>query len=202
MSSTSERPYRAQRLLDLAVLVVLAIPAAIVGALCALAVRLSSRGPILFRQSRVGWKGQDFDMLKFRSMIDHPDGNPIIPDADRITRVGAVLRRTSLDELPQLLNVAKGEMSIVGPRPTLRYQVERYTPEQRRRLEVRPGLTGLAQISGRNAIGWRERIEYDLEYVRDQSLRMDLSILVRSLPVLVSGEGVEGHPTDDEIAAP
>jgi lipopolysaccharide/colanic/teichoic acid biosynthesis glycosyltransferase len=127
--------------------------------------------------------------------------NPIFPDADRITSVGRVLRRLSLDELPQLVNVARGDMSIVGPRPTLAYQVERYTDEQRLRLAVRPGLTGLAQIWGRNALAWAERIEHDVEYVRTQSLLLDLRIMLGTAIVMLTGRGAEGHPEDDPLAA-
>jgi len=188
------------RALDLVVLAVVGVPAAILGVACAVAVRLTSPGPILFRQERIGLHGEPFQVLKFRTMVNEP--NPIIPDASRITSAGKVLRRFSLDELPQLVNVARGEMSIVGPRPTLAYQVERYTEHQRRRLDVRPGLTGLAQVSGRNALSWPERIELDVEYVERKSLRFDLGIIWRTARALLSGEGVEGHPTDDEIVAP
>lgn len=195
----ASRPRSRQRLLDLVILAVVALPVSAVGVLCAIAVRLTSKGPILFRQERVGLDGVPFTVLKFRTMIDEP--NPIFPDASRITSAGKFLRRFSLDELPQLINVAKGEMSVIGPRPTLAYQVERYDDRQRRRLEVRPGLTGLAQVSGRNALSWPERIELDVRYVEEQSLRLDLEILARTAKALLSGEGVEGHPTDDELAA-
>jgi len=134
---------------------------------------------------------------KFRSML--VGDNPVIPDASRITAVGAWLRRLSLDELPQLINVARGEMSVVGPRPTLPYQVERYDDRQRLRLAVRPGLTGLAQVRGRNALPWAERIEHDLAYVQTQSVRLDLRILAATASVVLTGEGAEGHPTDDPI---
>ncbi len=193
-------PYRGKRAFDLAILALLAIPAALLGGLCALAVRLTSRGPVIFRQERVGRDGAPFVVWKFRTMVDRD--NPLIPDASAITPVGAVLRRTSLDELPQLVNVARGEMSIVGPRPTLAYQVDRYSPRQRGRLAVRPGLTGLAQVNGRNAIGWGERIEHDLDYVERQSVRLDLTILARTAAALISGEGVEGHAHDDPLSAP
>ena len=143
--------------------------------------------------------GRTFDVWKFRTMI--AGDNPIFPDASRITSAGKVLRRLSLDELPQLINVALGEMSIVGPRPTLPYQVERYDDHQRRRLAVRPGLTGLAQVSGRNALTWDERIEFDVTYVETQSLVEDLRIILRTATTMLSGEGVEGHPTDDPLAA-
>jgi lipopolysaccharide/colanic/teichoic acid biosynthesis glycosyltransferase len=134
-------------------------------------------------------------------MLDRPD-NPLFPDRDRITGVGRLLRRFSLDELPQLLNVVNGEMSIVGPRPTLAYQVARYDDRQRGRLTVRPGVTGLAQVRGRNAMPWAERIELDLEYVRTQSLWRDVQILWWTLAAVIRGAGVEGHPTDDPLARP
>jgi lipopolysaccharide/colanic/teichoic acid biosynthesis glycosyltransferase len=139
-------------------------------------------------------------MLKFRTM--RAGDNPVIPDAARITPVGRWLRRFSLDELPNLVNVARGEMSIVGPRPTLAYQVARYDERQRHRLDVRPGLTGLAQIRGRNAVTWPERIEHDLAYVATQSPAVDLRILGSTLAVLVSGAGVEGHTAEDPLARP
>ena len=143
--------------------------------------------------------GMPFRVWKFRTMVD--DDNPIFPDAARITRVGAVLRRFSLDELPQLINVATGEMSIVGPRPTLAYQVERYDDHQRRRLAVRPGLTGLAQVSGRNSLAWADRIDFDVTYVETQSPLTDLRLLVRTVTTIATGDGVEGHPGDDPLAA-
>ncbi len=185
-------------MLDLVVLAVVAIPAAVIGLGCALAVRLTSRGPVLYRQQRVGHLGQPFEVLKLRTMVDRPD-NPVIPDDDRITAAGRFLRRLSLDELPQLINVARGEMGIVGPRPTLPYQVARYDDRQRQRLAVRPGLTGLVQVGDRNAVLWAERIELDLDYVADNSLGRDLGILVRTLPAMLRGTGVEGHPTDDPL---
>jgi lipopolysaccharide/colanic/teichoic acid biosynthesis glycosyltransferase len=191
-------PYRGKRALDLIVLAIVWVPAMVLGAICALAVRLTSKGPVFFYQERIGRDGVPFMVVKFRTMI--VGDNPIFPDATRITSAGRWLRRLSLDELPQLINVARGEMSIVGPRPTLAYQVERYTDHQRLRLCVAPGLTGLAQISGRNALGWNERIEYDVEYVRTQSVRTDLRILLATLRVVLTGAGAEGHPTDDPLA--
>lgn len=189
--------YRGKRLLDVVILAAGAPVVLVVGAVAAVAVRLTSRGPVLFRQERIGLNGKAFEALKFRSMLD--GDNPLIPADDRITSVGRVLRRFSLDELPQLINVARGDMSVIGPRPTLREQVERYDGFQRRRLEVRPGITGLAQINGRNSIPWDERIRYDVDYVDRCSLRLDLSILARTLGAVSSGEGVEGHPDDDPI---
>ena len=128
--------------------------------------------------------------------------NPIFPDATRITSGGKWLRRLSLDELPQLINVVRNEMSVVGPRPTLQYQVDRYDDRQRLRLCVRPGLTGLAQIRGRNSLSWSERIEYDVEYVQTQSPWLDVKILIGTIRVLLTGEGTEGHPENDPLATP
>ncbi len=196
--STPAGPYRGKRALDLALLVLVCVPATALGAVCALAVRLTSSGPVIFRQERVGRGGVAFEVLKFRTMT-HGD-NPIIPDASVITKVGRVLRRLSLDELPQLLNVVRGEMSIVGPRPTLAYQVDKWTPRQTGRLAVRPGLTGLAQVNGRNDLSWPERIEFDLTYVEEQSIQTDLSILLRTARVMLGGEGSGATATDDPIA--
>ena len=193
------RPYRAKRCVDLALLAVVGLPALLLAAGCALAVRLTSAGPVIFRQERIGLGGKPFVALKFRTMT-HGD-NPIFPDADRITMVGRWLRRLSVDELPQLVNVWRGEMSVVGPRPTLAYQVERYDDRQAARLSVRPGLTGLAQIRGRNALSWSERIEHDLEYVQTQSILVDLRVVVATVAPLLTGHGAEGHPTDDPLAS-
>jgi lipopolysaccharide/colanic/teichoic acid biosynthesis glycosyltransferase len=192
--------YRGKRAVDLAIVGVAALPATIVGAVCWAAVRLTSPGPGFFRQERVGAGSEAFSVLKLRTMaVAPPEGDPF-PDQDRITAVGRILRRTSLDELPQLWNVARGEMSVVGPRPTLAYQVERYTDRQRGRLSVRPGLTGIAQVRGRNRLTWPERIELDLIYVEEQSVWLDLRLLVESVMVVVKGDGVEGHPVDDPLA--
>lgn len=199
-SAIARPPYAGKRLVDVVVLVVVAVPAIVLGVVCAIAVKVTSRGPVFFRQQRVGMDAVPFDVVKFRTMV-HGD-NPIFPDATRITSAGRWLRRLSLDELPQLINVARGEMSIVGPRPTLQYQVDRYDEHQRLRLCVRPGLTGLAQVSGRNALSWGDRIEFDVEYVQRQSLWFDVVILLRTLKVILTGEGAEGHPEDDPLAAP
>ncbi len=193
------RPYKGKRIVDLMLLAVVAVPAAVIGVICAAAVGLTSPGGVFFKQTRIGMGGTPFEVWKFRSM--KAGDNPIFPDASRITTVGKVLRRLSLDELPQLINVALGDMSVVGPRPTLAYQVERYDDEQRRRLAVRPGLTGLAQISGRNALSWDDRIRFDVTYVETQSAAEDLRIVLRTFSTLISGEGVEGHQTDDPLAA-
>jgi len=146
---------------------------------------------VLFRQTRVGKDGEDFELLKLRSMVVDAErqgaGFAVDRGDARITRVGRVIRRTSIDELPQLWNVVRGDMSVIGPRPTLRYQVERYTDRQRRRLEVRPGLTGWAQIHGRATLPWAERIELDVWYVEHRSPRVDLKILLRTPLALFGG---------------
>ena len=160
-------------------------------AAAALAVKLEDGGPILFRQTRVGKDGADFELLKLRSMVIDAErkgaGFAVDRGDSRITRVGRLLRRTSIDELPQLWNVVRGEMSVIGPRPTLRYQVERYTERQRKRLEVRPGLTGWAQIHGRAALPWDDRIELDVWYVEHRSPGVDLRILLRTPLALLGG---------------
>ena len=152
--------------------------------LAALATKFDGGGPVLYRQTRVGKDGDDFEVLKLRSMVVGAErlgaGYAIDKGDARITRVGRILRRTSIDELPQLWNVIRGDMSIIGPRPTLRYQVEQYDEHQRRRLDVRPGLTGWAQIHGRASLPWAERIELDVWYVDHRSPRVDLGILLRT----------------------
>lgn len=189
------RPYRTKRLVDLAVLGVVAVPAGLLGLGAAAWVRATSRGPVLFRQERVGMDEQPFECLKFRTMVDGE--NPLIPDDSRITAAGKWLRRFSIDELPQLLNVARGEMSVVGPRPMLPFQAERCDHQQRLRFAVRPGLTGWAQVNGRNALTWPERIRLDVDYVERQSPMLDARIIGRTAGALIGGSGVEGHTTDD-----
>jgi lipopolysaccharide/colanic/teichoic acid biosynthesis glycosyltransferase len=160
-------------------------------AAAALAIKLDDGGPVLFRQTRVGKDGKDFDLVKLRSMTvgaEHVGAGFAVDQGDaRITRVGRVLRRLSVDELPQLWNVLRGDMSVIGPRPTLRYQVDRYTDRQRRRLEVRPGLTGLAQVNGRATLAWEDRIELDVWYVDHRSPLVDLKILLRTPLALFGG---------------
>jgi lipopolysaccharide/colanic/teichoic acid biosynthesis glycosyltransferase len=149
--------------------------------LAALAVKLEDGGPVFYRQLRVGKDGRDFELLKLRTMVVDAElqgaGYAVDRDDPRITRAGRVLRRLSIDELPQLWNVLRGDMSLVGPRPTLRYQVDRYDERQRHRLDVKPGLTGWAQVNGRAALPWDERIELDLWYVEHRSTWIDLKIL-------------------------
>jgi lipopolysaccharide/colanic/teichoic acid biosynthesis glycosyltransferase len=160
-------------------------------AAAALAIKLEDRGPVLYRQRRVGKDGRDFDVLKLRSMVVDAErqgaGLAVDRGDARITRVGRVLRRTSIDELPQLWNVVCGDMSVIGPRPTLRYQVDRYTARQHRRLEVRPGLTGWAQVNGRARLPWEDRIELDVWYVEHRSPLVDLKILLRTPLALLGG---------------
>jgi lipopolysaccharide/colanic/teichoic acid biosynthesis glycosyltransferase len=157
----------------------------------ALATKLEDRGPVLYRQVRVGRDGEDFELLKLRTMEVGAEtrgaGFAVDRGDPRITRVGRLLRRTSIDELPQLWNVLRGDMSVIGPRPTLRYQVERYDERQRRRLDVKPGLTGWAQVNGRAALPWPERIELDVWYVDHRSPRVDLQILLRTPLALFRG---------------
>jgi lipopolysaccharide/colanic/teichoic acid biosynthesis glycosyltransferase len=160
-------------------------------AVAAIAIKLDDGGPVLYRQRRVGWKGEEFDLLKLRTMVVGAEklgaGWAVNRGDPRITRVGRALRRLSLDELPQFWNVLRGDMSLIGPRPTLAYQVEQYTERQRRRLEVRPGLTGWAQIHGRAKLPWDERIELDLWYVENRSPWLDLKILARTPLALFRG---------------
>jgi lipopolysaccharide/colanic/teichoic acid biosynthesis glycosyltransferase len=160
-------------------------------AIAALAVKLEDGGPAFFRQRRVGLHGSEFELLKLRTMIVGAElqgaGHAVDRDDARITRVGRVLRRLSIDELPQLWNVVRGDMSLVGPRPTLAYQVSRYSPRQRRRLDVKPGITGWAQVNGRAALPWGERIELDLWYVEHRSVWLDVKILARTPLALFSG---------------
>ena len=160
-------------------------------AAAAVAIKLDDGGPVFYRQPRVGVNGEEFELLKLRTMVvgaERKGAGYAVNEGDpRITRAGRVLRRLSLDELPQLWNVVRGEMSLVGPRPTLAYQVERYTPHQRRRLEVKPGITGWAQIHGRAQLPWDERIDLDVWYVEHRSPWLDLKILLRTPAALFGG---------------
>ena len=183
-----------KRLLDLVVAVPVAAVSAPFLALLALAVRLESPGHPIYSQTRVGQDGELFSIYKLRTMVAGAEftgaGLAIQEGDERITRIGAFLRRTSLDELPNLWNVLRGEMSIVGPRPTLTVQVEQYTQRERGRLAVKPGITGWAQINGRASLPWPERIELDLWYVEHRSLRLDLEILARTTRMVLAGEGI------------
>jgi lipopolysaccharide/colanic/teichoic acid biosynthesis glycosyltransferase len=185
---------RRKRALDLLVAGTLAVISAPVVALAALLVRLETHGHPIYRQGRVGKDGHAFEVYKLRTMVsgaEHIGAGLAIDEGDnRITRVGAILRRTSIDELPNLVNVLRGEMSLVGPRPTLQVQVDQYTDRQRRRLDALPGLTGWAQVNGRASLPWPERIELDLFYLEHASLRLDLRILVLSARMAVTGHGL------------
>jgi lipopolysaccharide/colanic/teichoic acid biosynthesis glycosyltransferase len=160
-------------------------------AAAAVAVKLQDGGPVLYRQRRVGKDGVEFELLKVRTMVEGAEklgaGYAVDKGDSRITRTGRILRRLSIDELPQLWNVVRGDMSVIGPRPTLSYQVERYTPRQRRRLEVKPGITGWAQVHGRAAVPWEDRIELDVWYVDHRSPKLDLEILARTPLALFAG---------------
>ena len=184
----------AQRALDLLIAAPAALLTAPAVALLALAIRLESPGHPLYTQTRVGMDGERFEIYKLRTMVRGAEftgaGLAIQEGDDRITRVGAFLRRYSLDELPNLWNVVRGEMSIVGPRPTLAAQVEQYTARQRGRLAVKPGMTGWAQVNGRASLPWPERIELDLWYVEHHSLWLDVRILVRTARMVFRGEGI------------
>ena len=159
-----------------------------------IAIRLESRGPAFYRQRRVGRHGEPFELLKLRTMVSGAEamgaGIYVLEGDSRITRVGRALRRLSLDELPNLVNVLRGDMAIVGPRPTIQEQVDGYTERQLRRLEVKPGITGWAQVNGRATLPWPERIELDIWYVDNRSLLLDLRILARTVKLLATGRGL------------
>jgi lipopolysaccharide/colanic/teichoic acid biosynthesis glycosyltransferase len=184
----------ASRALDLLVATLGLALAAPVLALAAILIKLESRGPVFYRQRRVGRGGAPFELWKLRTMVPGAEtmgaGIYVVEGDTRITRTGRLLRRLSLDELPNLVNVLRGEMAIVGPRPTVQEQVDRYTERQRRRLEVLPGITGWAQINGRTSLPWPERIELDVWYVEHRSLRLDLRILARTVRMLATGHGL------------
>ena len=189
--------YRGKRAVDVAVAVpalIVTLPVTLAGAI---AVRVTMGSPAFFRQERPGLHGRPFTMLKLRTMHAVDPGSGRIDDASRLTRVGRILRASSVDELPTLVNVIRGDMSLVGPRPLLMQYLGEYTPEQARRHNVRPGLTGLAQVSGRNAIGWSERFTLDLEYVDHHDLRQDLRILFLTLLRVLQRRGItaEGEAT-------
>jgi len=190
--NVSPRPF--SRALDLGLASLLLALSSPLLALAALAIKLESRGPAFYRQRRVGIGGEPFDLWKLRTMVPGAEamgaGIYVLEGDPRITRVGRVLRRLSLDELPNLVNVLKGDMAMVGPRPTIQEQVDRYTERQRRRLEVKPGITGWAQVNGRVSLPWPERIELDVWYVEHRSLRLDLKILALTAKLLVTGRGL------------
>jgi lipopolysaccharide/colanic/teichoic acid biosynthesis glycosyltransferase len=182
------------RILDILIAALALIVLSPVLLIAAVAIKLGSRGPVIYRQRRVGRDGHEFELLKLRTMVQGSDpvgvGRVVARDDPRVTAAGRLLRRTSLDEIPNLVNVLRGEMAIVGPRPTIPAQVEDYTPLQHRRHEVRPGLTGWAQVQGRAGIPWEERIELDVEYVDRRSPGLDLRILARTARLLATGHGL------------
>ncbi len=186
--------YRGKRVFDVALAsTALLVSGPVIGVAAAL-IRLESRGHPIYRQRRVGRDGRPFEVYKLRTMVSGAEGmgaGLAVDEGDaRITRVGALLRRASIDELPNLVNVLRGEMSLVGPRPTVQVQVERYTERQRGRLAVRPGITGWAQVHGRATLPWHERIELDLSYVERASLRLDLQVLVLTARMVLTGHGL------------
>ena len=191
-----------KRLLDIFVALAGLLILAPILVVLALAIRLSMGEPVLFRQVRPGYQGKPFTLLKFRTMNCACDAQGrLLPDAERLTRLGRLLRWLSLDEFPQLWNVLKGDMSLVGPRPLLMEYLERYTPEQARRLEVKPGITGWAQINGRNALTWEQKFALDLWYVDHWSLGLDARILLRTFWRVLKREGIAqgGHATMPEF---
>jgi len=183
-----------RRAFDLVVAATALAVASPVLALAIVAIRLETRGHPIYRQRRIGKNGEPFDVLKLRTMVAGAEsmgsGLAVNEGDPRITRVGAILRRFSIDELPNLVNVLRGDMAIIGPRPTVPVQVAQYTPRQRGRLAVRPGITGWAQVNGRTALPWHERIELDLWYIEHRSWRLDLQILLRTASIVLGGEGL------------
>ena len=195
---------RGKRLLDLTLGTVLVVVTAPVQLAVAAAVRRTLGSPVLFRQVRPGLAGEPFEMLKFRTMTNERDATgELLPESQRLTRLGRFLRSTSLDELPELINVVRGELSLVGPRPLLMKYLDRYTPRQATRHAVRPGITGLAQVNGRNALTWEEKFEFDIQYVEQVSLSLDLKILVLTVWQVLARRGIsaEGHATMPEFGA-
>jgi lipopolysaccharide/colanic/teichoic acid biosynthesis glycosyltransferase len=184
------------RVVDVIVAGIVLVVASPLLVVAAVAIKVDSRGPVIYRQRRIGLRGRPFDVYKLRTMHPGADpvgvGTPVIEGDPRVTRVGRLLRRLSLDEVPNLVNVLAGEMALVGPRPTLPAQVELYDHFQRRRLEVRPGITGWAQVNGRAGIPWAERIELDVWYVDHRSPALDLRILARTARLLLGGHGLYG----------
>ena len=181
---------RAKRLMDLTIAVPALLASLPLQAAVALAIALRLGRPVLFRQIRPGRHGQPFEIVKFRTMLPPDPAGGRVDDADRLTPLGRLLRSTSLDELPTLWNVVRGDMSLVGPRPLLMQYLDRYSAEQARRHDVPPGLTGLAQVAGRNALSWSERLRLDVEYVSSRSLLLDVRILVRTVGLVLRRTGI------------
>jgi lipopolysaccharide/colanic/teichoic acid biosynthesis glycosyltransferase len=195
-------PYdTAKRAIDLVVALIALLASAPVQVVLAILVRRKLGSPVLFRQKRPGRDEQIFELVKFRTMREPDPAAGLVSDADRMTPFGSFLRSTSLDELPTLWNVVKGDMSLVGPRPLLVQYLDRYSPEQQRRHDVRPGLTGLAQVNGRNALSWEEKFALDLDYVEKRSLRLDLKVIVATVMKVVTRHGIaaDGEATMTEF---
>ncbi|MDF2144152.1 sugar transferase [Knoellia sp. p5-6-4] len=182
--------YRGKRALDLALTVPAFLVSLPVQAMVALLIRVRLGRPVLFRQTRPGLHGQPFEMVKFRTMLPFDAANGKTDDASRMTGLGSFLRSTSLDELPTLWHIVRGDMSLVGPRPLLMQYLVHYSPEQARRHDVRPGLTGLAQVSGRNALTWEQKFALDTDYVERASLRLDLRIIGRTVSSVLRRDGI------------
>jgi lipopolysaccharide/colanic/teichoic acid biosynthesis glycosyltransferase len=193
-----------KRLIDTVLACVLVVALLPVMIVIGIAVKATSPGEIIFRQQRAGRGGRPFTIYKFRTMthdrLRSSGTTRVYEDDPRITHLGKMLRRTGLDELPQIVNVLLGDMSFVGPRPDLLHHAERYTREQRRRLEVRPGITGWAQVAGRNDLSWEERIALDIEYLQDWSLRRDIAVVTKTAAVLLSGKGAALPKPVEEVA--
>lgn len=194
-----------KRLLDIAISATALVVLSPAIAATAVAVRWTMGGPVIFRQQRPGLRGKPFEMMKFRSMRDalDADGNQLA-DAERLTRTGAFIRKTSLDELPGLINVLRGEMSLVGPRPLLMEYLPLYSPSQRRRHDVKPGITGWAQVNGRNALSWEEKFKLDVHYVDNRSLALDVQILWMTLRKVLARDGISaaGEATMSKFTGP
>ncbi|MBX2997199.1 MAG: sugar transferase [Caldilineaceae bacterium] len=185
---------KGKRIFDLLIAIPVLILLSPVLGILALLVRVKLGSPVLFRQQRPGLHGKPFIMVKFRTMTDARDAQgKLLPDAERLTLLGRFLRSTSLDELPELWNVVKGDMSLVGPRPLLMQYLERYTPEQARRHEVRPGVTGWAQVNGRNALSWEEKFDLDIWYVENCSLQLDIKIIFRTFLSVILRKGISAQ---------
>jgi sugar transferase EpsL len=194
--------FGAKRVLDRAAAVLGILVFSPVLAIVALLIRLNLGSPVLFRQMRPGFRGRQFTLVKFRTMFNDRDGNgELLPDEQRLTRLGKFLRATSIDELPQLWNVLRGDLSLVGPRPLLMSYLQRYSPAQARRHDVMPGITGWAQVNGRNALSWEEKFELDLWYVDHWSFRLDCQILLLTLMRVMGRNGIShvGHSTMPEF---
>lgn len=186
-----------KRFLDIIISAVSLLILSPVICIVAVMVKIKLGSPVIFKQKRPGFQAKIFELYKFRTMTNGVDDNgKLLPDSERLTRFGRFLRAASLDELPELVNILKGDMSIVGPRPLLVRYLDRYNDRQKHRHDVRPGLTGLAQVNGRNLVDWNERFEYDLEYIEDMSFMNDLKIVIRTAACVVSRKGISSQTSE------